>query len=217
VEDKHLVQVLQRLYAAEDKPQNLGPIDLALLTRTLLQHGEEDVLYVSQDTLATQLGCSPDTIGRATARLKDLGWLEVRSGGYQQRTNLYSVNVEKLPQAAALVKTIIGAEAKKLAWNYGSTLKINSRKKGVLKGWVLRWSFHVQRLLNQVGGDSHKVLAVINHCWNHPTNSDWRKRAQTGPHKLRRVWARAVADYDDVQAAKAAQAAQAAAQAGVAQ
>jgi len=201
--DPQLLQYFRKFLSSEDKPDSLQAIDLLLTVRLLVQHADESNLYVSQGTLATQLCVSEDTIARSIERLKASGWLLVRKGGYRMRTNLYSIDLAKLPQDE-LTKTYISPAAKKLAQDYGNAAGANARKKYVLRNWRQTWAFQCQWLMNHCGGDSAKARCVINFCWQHATNTTYRKLATQGPHKLRKVWIAAVHEYDAVQAAKIA-------------
>ena len=165
--DEQLIMTLRALLCAEDKPEEITPIDLLQIARLLVQHADEKDVYTSQDTLAEQLCSSPDSIHRSQERLNKLGWLIVRKGGYRGRTNLYQVDLEKLP-IADLKRTVVSQDAKNLALQLGRQFKVDNRKGKHNRGWVQRWSFIVQGLIDRSGGDIKHVYDVVNFAWQHP-------------------------------------------------
>ena len=106
----HIVARLQNLYFSENKPTELIPLDILLLTYLILRQTEDHFINDSQLTLANRLGCERKAVAKSIKRLSDLGWIvskaswqwsektkrKTRSIG---KTVALSVNLDKLPQA----------------------------------------------------------------------------------------------------------------------
>ena len=189
--DEKLVMALRALLCAEDKPADVTPLDLLQIARLLLQHADEKDVYTSQDTLAEQLCSSVDSIARSQERLSKLGWIITRKGGYRGRTNLYQVDLEKLP-IADLKRTVVSEDAKNLTIQLGRQFKADNRKGKHNRGWVQRWSFIMQGLIDRAGGDIQYVYDVVNFAWTHP---DYIEKVKEGPPALKRVWRKLNAAY----------------------
>jgi hypothetical protein len=191
--DEKLVMALRALLCAEDKPADVTPLDLLQTARLLVQHADEKDVYTSQDTLAEQLCSSVDSIARSQERLSKLGWVITRKGGYRGRTNLYQVDLDKLP-IADLKRTMVSPDAKNLAIQLGRQFKVDNRKGKHNRGWVQKWSFIVQGLIDRSGGDIKHVYDVVNFAWAHP---DYTKKVAEGPAALKSVWRKLTAAYAD--------------------
>src|SRR5437868_7085989 len=125
MDDAQLMHAVRRFLAAPDKPGQTTPLDLLQTIRLLLQRADEEDIRPSQDTLAEELCSSPDAIARSQRRLHSSGWIVVRKGGYRGRTNLYTVQLDKLP-LGNLSRTVVTEGAKKLAFEYGRILRVSS-------------------------------------------------------------------------------------------
>jgi hypothetical protein len=189
--DDKLIHIIRRLLAAEDKPNDLIPLDLLQTIRFLLQHADEKDIYPSQETLAEELCSSADAIARSQKRLHRTGWIVVRKGGYRGRTNRYTVQLEKLP-VGDLRRTVVSPDAKRIALQYGQNVKVMTRKK-FMRNWLQQWSFQVQKLIDRTGGDAKTVSDIINFALRHPGHY---KSAMRGPSELRKRWSVLRAEYE---------------------
>lgn len=131
----HIVARLQNLYFSENKPTELTPLDILLLTYLILRQTEDHFVYDSQLTLAERLGCERKAVAKSIKRLSGLGWIvskaswqwsektkrKTRSIG---KTVALSVNLDKLPQAKDKTKrSPPSPEAVSLAANHTAFLK----------------------------------------------------------------------------------------------
>ena len=107
---KNTITTLHDLYFSENKPADLKPIDLALLTYLVLRQTEDHFIHDSQLTLANRLGCKSDAVADSIKRLKDLGWITTKEQWQwnektKNKTRVIggtvglAVNVDKLPQS----------------------------------------------------------------------------------------------------------------------
>jgi hypothetical protein len=188
--DTQLVHTLRSLWCADDKPTQITPLDLGQITRLLLQHADERDVFTSQSTLAEQLCATSPSIIRSQERLSTLGWLIIRKGGYRGRTNLYTVALDKLP-VANLARTVVSAEAKHLAAQYGNNLRVEHRKK-FMRGWLQQWSFQIQKLIDRADGDHAHVCSIINFAFS---RTEYATKAMRGPAEIRRMWRKLNTDF----------------------
>jgi hypothetical protein len=105
-----IVARLQNLLFSENKPEQLRPLDIALVTYLILRQTEDHYINDSQLTLANRLACERKAIADSIKRLDGFGWIvskapwqwnkntkqKTRSIG---KTVALSVNLAKLPQA----------------------------------------------------------------------------------------------------------------------
>ena len=191
--DQEITRHIRHLLSAEHKPHNLEPIDLLQTVRLLVQGADEKDLYLSQSTLATQLCCSTDYIQKSQQRLRKKGWLIVRKGGARGRTNLYQVDLTKLP-TADLSKTVVSDEARKLAVKYKLMVRQHGRK--VPKGREQQWSFTLQKLVSRskTKANWQGLAAILTFAFAHPK---FQKPALMGPDRLkpRHIWDDLVANW----------------------
>jgi len=197
VTDSQLVTTIRHLVCATDVPADITPTDRLQIIRFLIQGGDEKNLYVSQDTLAAQLGITVPSIVSSQKRLKEQQWLIIHSGGYHQRTNLYSVNLEKLP-VADLHRTVVTDGARRLAAGYAKYLR-KTAKKRLWRSWEQQASFICQKLIEQANNDLDLAKNVINFALCDPR---YRRQALKGPRGLRRKWKQIVAEYQAQQAGR---------------
>ena len=130
-----IVAHLQNLYFSENKPTELIPLDILLLSYLILRQTEDHFVYDSQLTLANRLGCERKAVAKSIKRLNDMGWIvstvprnwnektqrNTRSIG---KTVGLSVNLEKFPQPKDKAKhSSPSPDAVKLAANHTEFLK----------------------------------------------------------------------------------------------
>lgn len=206
--DEQLGKTIRHLVCADTKPKDISPVDMLQVIRMLVQRGDEAPLYMSQTTLAEQLGVSVETIQTSQKRLRKHGWLVIRKGGSKGRTNLYSVDLDALP-VAGLKRTVITAEALALAQKYAETViaqggwktkkpRTRPRKKPlkIKQARIQMWAFVLTTLVkrSKTGNNWDGLAAILGFAFGHPK---FRNLALSGPGKLKplRVWGDLVASY----------------------
>jgi hypothetical protein len=200
MKNDQLVQTIQRLFAAEDKPSDMTPAALLLTIRLLVQGADERDTNVSQGTLAEQFRCSESLIYETTKLLKRHDWIAVRSGKNKSKPNRMQVRLDKLPLSSELRRTIVSDEMKQMALSYKMALvkiKPNRRfAKGALQGFAFRLQWMLE---NKCAGDAKLLTNVINFAFSSPM---YHKKALRGPHELRRNWKALFAAYTASNGAK---------------
>lgn len=96
--DKVSNEVLLNLYSNEDKPPEITPLDIGVVTYLIMRKAFDHEVYDSQSTLATRLSTDYKAVKRSLERLDNLGWITYRGKGLGQPKGI-SLNVEKLPAA----------------------------------------------------------------------------------------------------------------------
>jgi len=193
MKNEQLVQTIQRLFAAEDKPSDITPAALLLTIRLLVQGADERETYLSQGTLAEQFHCSESLIYATTKLLKSHEWIAVRSGKHKALPNRMQVRLDKLPLSGELRRTIVSDEMKQMALNYKTALLRIKPNRRFAKGALQRFAFRLQWLLENKCARNAKLLTnVINFAFASPI---YHVKAVRGPHELRRNWKALFADY----------------------
>jgi len=158
-----IVARLQNLLFSEDKPAELLPLDILLLTYLVLRQTEDHYIYDSHLTLADRLGCERKAVAKSIRRLSGLGWIAntvPRSWSEKTKRNTrvigktsgLSVNLEKLPQAKDKTKhSSPSPDAVKLAAEH-SILVTSLGHKRQHKGFSKQQEHAAQRLLDKLGG-----------------------------------------------------------------
>lgn len=174
---------LRNLYFSESKPEELQPIDVALLTYLLLRETEDHFITDSQETLAARLGCERGAIRRSLDRLEKLRWVTVKkSFDWNDKTRRktrgifgssgLSVNLEKLPKLAdRATRNEPSPDAIDLADGYTAWVVSNvpSRYKSLPKRWHAQQRYAAQRLIENAGSvETAEVL--VNFALNHPAH-----------------------------------------------
>src|SRR6266404_2070131 len=194
MKEQTLLQTLRRLLAGDEgRPEDLLPIDLLLIVRLLLQGADERPVYASQGTLALQLTCTERTVAQSSARLKQAGWLELETGKGRWKPNRYFVLLEKLPMEEQLRRTVVSAEAEKLARDYMFEQRKAKPSRIFRKGTQQRYAYRIQTLIDKAGGDEPLVRLKIRFALRSPK---YRAAALRGPHVIRRSWKSLTADYE---------------------
>jgi hypothetical protein len=141
MKDAQIVAALRRLYASEDKPEACTPVDLALITRYLLQLADETEVELSHGTLAVQIGCGVSTIHESQKRLTKIGWLTLAKQKHRGRANRATVMLDALPLDEPLKRTIISPEATRIASLYLTVLKKDNPHRRFHKAAPQRFAF----------------------------------------------------------------------------
>lgn len=193
MKNDQLVQTIQRLFTAENKPSDITPAALLLTIRLLVQGADERDTNLSQGTLAEQFRCSESLIYATTKILKSNDWIAVRSGKNKSQPNRMQVRLDKLPLGSELRRTIVSDEMKQMALNYKLALLRIKPNRRFAKGALQNFAFRLQWMLeNKCAGDAKLLTNVINFAFASPI---YHKKALRGPHELRRNWKTLFADY----------------------
>ncbi len=193
MKNDQLVQTIQRLFAAEDKPRDITPAALLLTIRLLVQGADERATNLSQGTLAEQFRCSESLIYATTKILKRHEWVAVRSGKNKALPNRMQVQLDKLPLSGELRRTIVSDEMRQMALNYKLALVKIKPNRRFARGALQNFAFRLQWMLeNKCAGDANLLTNVINFAFSSPT---YHAKALRGPHELRRNWKALFADY----------------------
>jgi hypothetical protein len=185
-------------FAAAKKPQRT-PVGL-LFVLWMIQH-DEDVCWLSYESLADRAGCSPSTAQRLTKKYERLGWVTRVSGKRGSHTNRYQVEIDKLPYSdfAPTVATEWAFAMAKKYFDAVSTIQntqvangdkdtkkaLQRRTRAAWKGWKQRWALVLDKLLKLSGGNDKLLVAVLNEAISNPNFS---KRAMLGPDRLKSRW-----------------------------
>lgn len=161
---RHTVALLQNLFFSENKPAELRPLDLALLTYLILRQTEDHSIFDSKLTLANRLGCERKAIADSIKRLNRLGWIVSRaplqwSPNTKRRTRsigktvALSLNLAKLPKSADKAKhSQPSPEAVTLAGKHTAHLIKSSLRKKQHKHFDRQQEHAAQRLIERMGG-----------------------------------------------------------------
>jgi hypothetical protein len=192
------------MYAAEDKPKGMQPIDMLQVTRILLQKADEQTVGISRGTLSLQLCCGETAISESQKRLQKFDWITKLSGKRRGVPNRLGVVLDALPLTEELKRTVVSDQAKALAMKYRSAqlqiLRILSpfKKPRFMKNSLQTYAFSLQVLLDKkCGGDEELLRRIISFASNSPA---YRGKVVRGPHELRKSWKSLRADYDAAQA-----------------
>lgn len=205
MENKKLLDLLRNLFASQDaKPQEIGPVELALTARLLLQHADERAAYPSVGTIALELGCSEATVNRAVIVLTKLGWLSKETGAGRWKPNKYFVLLDKLPVPVELRTPSVSEDARSVAKTFLGLQRKWQPKRIFRKGTEQRYSYRFQTLLNKCSGSKFLLIEMLNFALQSPV---FTSHAHIGPHALRKVWRSLEKAYGESEAAKKTQAA----------
>lgn len=174
---------LMGIYFSENKPEELKPVDLALLTYLLLRQTEDHYIYDSQATLAERLGCERKTVKRSINNLEKLGWITVkRTYDWNEKTHrktraIYAslglcANPEKLPKRSKADKhSAPSEEAIDLAeqhTNIHQKYRLGGNYTGnrnLPKRWKKHQEYAAQKLIDEIGSDD--LIAFVNFAIDH--------------------------------------------------
>jgi hypothetical protein len=205
MEDTTLLRLLRDLFASKDeKPKDIGPVELALTARLLLQQADERPAYPSVGTLALELGCSERTVDRAVDVLSKAGWVSKETGAGRWQPNKYFVLLSALPVHVDLRTPSVSEDAKTLATHFLKLQRQWQPKRSFRKGTEQRYSYRFQTLLKKCDGSKFLLVEILNFALQHPL---FTAHAHAGPHKLRKVWRSLEKAYRESEKTKKEQAA----------
>ena len=161
-----IVTRLQNLLFSENKPLELRPVDIALLTYLILRQTEDHCIYDSHLTLANRLGCERRAIADSIKRLSALGWVRTKEPWqWNEKTHRktktigktvgLSINLEKLPQAKDKTKhSKPSPDAVELgAWHTALLLRNGLGGKIRYKAFEEQQQYAAQRIIDDLGID----------------------------------------------------------------
>lgn len=201
-----MIERLRDLYGSENKPADLTPSDVALLTYLLLKESEDHFVYDSQETIAARLGCERGAVARSIDRLEKLGWVTVRkqwdwtpetrrkTRGIFGSSGL-SLNLDKLPTRTDRAKrNAPGDEAKRLAAEYTGKVVANggTSYKRFPKRWKAHQEWSAQWLIDKAGSPE-MAWALVSFALDHAAH---QKAVLRTLYELRRRFTRVWADYE---------------------
>jgi hypothetical protein len=188
------LEVIRGLYESLHRPAEIKQIDLGVTSLLVIKGGLARPVHTSESTLALAMIVSEPTIAASVSRLQSVNWVQKRSGKSRRLGNSYVVILENLPLAEELKRTLITPMARTIAESYMKAMPTNSkgRPRRFTKGERQRVAFALQTFLDKyVAGDGKLLCDVINFALNHPK---YGARARKGPHALRRIFVKLLAE-----------------------
>jgi hypothetical protein len=150
---------------------------------------------MSNSSISMAVGCTEPTLSASVDRLVSAGWLTFISGKSRKQPSIYTVLVDKLPVADELKRTIISPAMRTLAVQYSLATKtsLTGKKRRFTKQHLQRMAFTLQTFLEKHCDDDESLLrGAVNFALSHPT---YRVKANRGPHDLRRVFRKLLAEF----------------------
>src|SRR5260370_2673041 len=150
---------------------------------------------MSNSTISMELGCTEPTLNASVDRLISAGWLTFISGKSRKQPSVYTVLIDKLPVADELKRTIISPAMRTLAVQSAQAIKtsMTGKKRRFTKQHLQRMAFTLQTFLDKhCDGDERLLRGAVNFALAHPT---YRVKANRGPHDLRRVFRKVLAEF----------------------
>lgn len=194
-QSSHIVAHLQSLYFSENKPEQLRPVDIALLTYLILRQTADHYIYDAHLTLASRLGCERRTIAESIKRLSDLGWISTeKSWQWNEKTKRrtrsigrtvgLSINLDKLPQEKDKAQHRgPSSDAIELAnWHTALLIKNNVGRKTRYASFDRQQQHAAQRLIDALGDDLNKVSDILDFAMNDPRH---RKAGYSSLYRIR--------------------------------
>jgi hypothetical protein len=188
------LEVIRGLYESLHRPADIKQIDLGLTSLLVIKGGLAHPVHTSESALALSLIVSEPTVAASVSRLQSVNWVQKRSGKSRRLGNSYVVILENLPVAEELKRTIITPMARTIADGYMKNMPTNKkgRPRRFTKSERQRVAFALQTFLDKyVAGDGKLLCDVINFALNHPK---YGARARKGPHALRRIFVKLLAE-----------------------
>jgi hypothetical protein len=191
-----IIDVLRGLFQFEDRPEGIKSVDLLLVHCLLLHGGDEKPVRMSKTTLGMEIGCQDEaTVSSSVDRLVGAGWLTFISGKSRKQPSIYTVLLDKLPVADELKRTIINPAMRTLAVQYSlaTSVSMTGKKRRFTKAILQRMAFTLQTFLDKhCDGDETLLRGAVKFALSHPT---YRVKANRGPHDLRRVFRKLLAEF----------------------
>lgn len=202
--------ILRNLYFSENKPKELRPIDVALLTYLVLRQTEDHFISDSQLTLAARLGCERRAIADSVKRLQDLELIATKkpyswSERTKRRTRVIgsttglSINLDKFPTSADRARhSAPSPDAVNLANRHTALLIKCGFSKRSHKNFDRQQEHAAQRLIDELGG-LDPARALVNFAL---ADKRFKKAAQKSLYEVRTRLPKIRAARDAEQVAK---------------
>jgi hypothetical protein len=210
-----IVTRLQNLYFSENKPPQLRPVDIALVSYLVHRQTEDHYIFDSYLTLADRLGCERRTIADSVTRLSAMGWITTRKAWQwnettKQKTRTIgkttglSVVLDKLPQAKDKAKHSPPSQyAINLAKWHSALLKDNNvGRKTRYKTFDQQQQYAAQKLIDELGVE--KVSDVLDFALSDKRH---QRKARKSLYEVRVALKAIQRDYDAAQAASSSKSA----------
>ncbi|HZV89559.1 MAG TPA: hypothetical protein VFF95_18570 [Candidatus Binatus sp.] len=191
------LEVIRGLLKYEGRVEEIKSNDILLIVCLLIHGGDEQPVRMSNSTVSMELGCTEPTLSASVNRLVSAGWLTFTSGKSRKQPSVYTVLIDALPVADELKRTIISPAMTTLAVQYTMATKVSltGKKRKFTKAHLQRYAFTLQTLLEKhCAGDEVLLRGAVNFALSHPT---YRVKANRGPHDLRRVFRKMLAEFKD--------------------
>jgi hypothetical protein len=189
------LEVIRGLLKYEGRVEEIKSNDILLIVCLLIHGGDEQPVRMSNSTVSMELGCTEPTLSASVDRLVSAGWLTFTSGKSRKQPSVYTVLIDALPVADELKRTIIIPAMTTLAVQYTMATKVSmtGKKRKFTKAHLQRYAFTLQTFLaKHCDGDETLLRGAVNFALAHPT---YRVKANRGPHDLRRVFHKLLAEF----------------------
>jgi hypothetical protein len=189
---KNTITTLHDLYFSENKPADLKPIDLALLTYLVLRQTEDHFIHDSQLTLANRLGCKSDAIAGSVKRLEGPGWVVVErpwqfSAKTKKKTRVIgrtvglAINWDKLPKPGDRAKrSKPSPDAVNMAAQHTAILVKLGLVRKQFKNFGKHQEHAAQRLIDELG--ANEAYELLNFAME---DKRFKKASGTSLYKVR--------------------------------
>jgi hypothetical protein len=191
------LEVIRGLLRYEGRAEEIAGTDILLIVCLLIHGADEQPVRMSNSTISMALGCTEPTLSASVQRLVRAGWLTFTSGKSRKQPSIYTVLLDKLPVADELKRTIISPAMRTLAVQYSmaTSVSMTGKKRRFTKAILQRMAFTLETFLGKhCDGDESLLRGAVNFALAHPT---YRVKANRGPHDLRRVFRKILAEFKD--------------------
>ena len=189
------LEVIRGLLNYEGRAEEIAGTDILVIVCLLIHGADEQSVRMSNSTISMAVGCTEPTLSASVDRLVSAGWLTFISGKSRKQPSIYTVLIDKLPVADELKRTIISPAMRTLAVQYSLATKtsVTGKKRRFTKQHLQRMAFTLQTFLEKhCDGDESLLRGAVNFALSHPT---YRVKANRGPHDLRRVFRKLLAEF----------------------
>jgi len=189
------LEVIRGLLKYEGRGEEIKGNDILLIVCLLIHGADEQPVRMSNSSISMALGCTEPTLSASVDRLVSAGWLTFISGKSRKQPSIYTVMIDKLPIADDLKRTIISPAMTTLAVQYSlaTSVSMTGKKRRFKKQHLQRMAFTLQTFLEKhCDGDESLLRGAVNFALVHPT---YRVKANRGPHDLRRVFRKLLAEF----------------------
>jgi hypothetical protein len=202
--------ILRNLYFSENKPKELRPIDVVLLSYLVLRQTEDHYITDSQLTLAARLGCERRAIADSVKRLVQLDLIVTKKPySFSEKTKRktrkigapsgLSINIDNFPTSADRARhSAPSPDAVNLANRHTALLIKHGFSKRAHKNFDRQQEHAAQRLIDATGG-FNQALTLLKFSL---LDKRFEKAAEKSLYEIRARLPKIKAAYDAAQAAK---------------